>query len=47
MSVLLSKYEACGDTDPTFGLAARLRPLCVERCDALVASTVISAGVQP
>jgi UDP:flavonoid glycosyltransferase YjiC (YdhE family) len=45
MRVLLSTYGSRGDVEPIAGLAAQLRALGAEGCDALVASGVTPAGV--
>ncbi len=46
MRVLLSTYGSRGDVEPMAGLAVRLRALGAERCDALVSTGVVPAGVQ-
>jgi UDP:flavonoid glycosyltransferase YjiC (YdhE family) len=45
MRVLLSTYGSRGDVEPMVGLAAQLRALGAEGCDALVAAGVTPAGV--
>jgi UDP:flavonoid glycosyltransferase YjiC (YdhE family) len=46
MRVLLSAYGSRGDVEAMLGLAVQLRALGAEGCDALVATGVMSAGVQ-
>jgi hypothetical protein len=45
MHVLLSMYGSRGEGEPMVGLAVQLRALGGERCDALVATRVMPAGV--
>ena len=45
MRVLLSTYGSHGDVEPMVGLAVQLRALGAEGCDALVAASVMPAGV--
>ena len=45
MRVLLSTYGSRGDVEPMMGLAVQLRTLGAERCDALVATGMVPAGV--
>ena len=45
MRVLLSTYRSRGDVKPIVGLAAQLRALGAEGCDARVATGVTPAGV--